>query len=194
MNSIKKVLLVLMKQDPAEELKETLINIGIQHIESITVDQDILAHINQSIPEAIIIEIDQLDEMLLQQIRGINQGFQIPVILFTETDEDQVIEQAIKSGVATYIVGALETQRIHSILQVAVTRYSEIKQLKQDLQHTQAQLQERKTIDKAKGILMKHKQYSEAEAYQALRKMAMNKNKRMVEIAEGIIATFDLLS
>lgn len=194
MRSIKKVLLVLMKKDPAEEIKETLKNIGIQTIESITVDQDIHAHIHDSLPEAVIIEVDQLDELLLQQIRGINQIFQIPVILFTETDEDRVIEQAIKSGVATYIVGALEAKRIQSILQVAVTRYSEVKKLKQDLQHSQAQLHERKTIDKAKGILMQHKQISEDEAYQALRKMAMNKNKRIIEIAEGIIATFDLLS
>ena len=194
MKTIKKLLLVLTKIDPDDELRETLLDLGIKHIETMTVDQDIHAHISNNIPEAIIIEVEQLDSELLQQIRSINQSFQLPVILFTETDEDLIIEQAIKSGVATYIVGSLEAQRIQSILQVAITRNSEVQKLKQDLIKTRGQLEERKVIDKAKGILMKHKHYSEDEAYQALRKMAMDKNKRIIEIAEGIIAAFDLLS
>lgn len=194
MKTIKKLLLVLMKMDPDDELRETLLGLGIKHIETMTVDQDIHAHISNNTPEAIIIEVEQLDSELLQQIRSINQSFQLPVILFTETDEDLIIEQAIKSGVATYIVGSLEAHRIQSILQVAITRNSEVQKLKQDLIKTRGQLEERKVIDKAKGILMKHKHYSEDEAYQALRKMAMDKNKRIIEIAEGIIATFDLLS
>ena len=194
MKTIKKILLVLKEADPADELKETLSGLGIEHVETMTVQQDIHAHISQNTPEAIIIEVEQLHTELLQHIRSINQSFEIPVILFTETDEDLIIEQAIKSGVATYIVGALEAQRIQSILQVAVTRYSEVQKLKQDLLKTRTQLEERKIIDKAKGLLMKHKHYTEDEAYQALRKMAMDKNKRIIEIAEGITATFDLLS
>ncbi len=192
--AIKKILLVLQEAGSADELRETLSRLGIHKIETMTTVQDIHAHISIDHPEGIIIEIKQLDDDLLQQIRSINQSFTIPVILFTETDEDLIIEKAIKSGVATYIVGSLEAQRIQSILQVAVTRFAEVQKLKQDLTKTRAQLQERKVIDKAKGILMKHKQISEDESYQALRKMAMDKNKRIAEIAEGIVATFDLLS
>ncbi len=194
MTGIKEILLVLQEVDPADELKATLTSIGVDKIETMTNDQDIHAHLDNNVPDAIIIEVEQLDGSLLQQIRSINQGFSVPVILFTGSNEDEIIEQAIKNGVATYIVGTLEAQRIKSILQVAVTRFAEVQKLKLDLVKTRTQLEERKVIDKAKGLLMQHKQYSEDEAYQALRKMAMDKNKRIAEIAEGIIATFDLLS
>ncbi len=194
MIEIKHILLVLQKIDPADELKLTLSDLGIDKIETMTSEQDIHARICTSLPDAIIIEVEQLDETLLQQIKSINQGFSIPVILFTGSNEDLIIEKAIKNGVATYIVGSLEAHRIQSILQVAMTRYAEIHKLKQDLLNTRAQLEERKLIDKAKGLLMQHKQYSEDEAYQALRKMAMDRNKRISEISEGIIAAFDLLA
>jgi len=186
-------MLVALKSSPIDELKANLSNIGVENIHSLSINQDILAHVSKIQPDAIIIEVDTLDHALLDQIKAINQSCSIPVLLFTETDEDLIIEKAIKNGVATYIVGSLEAHRLASILQVAITRYKEVQQIKNDLVKTRAQLEERKVIDKAKGILMKHKQYSEDEAYQALRKMAMDKNKRIIDIADGIIATFDLL-
>jgi len=91
MITINKILLVLQQIGPEEELRETLSNLGIHSISSITTEQDIHTHINRDCPEAIIIDIEQLDEELLQQIRSINQGFSIPVILFTKTDEDLII-------------------------------------------------------------------------------------------------------
>ena len=193
MPDIQQILLVLPDPDPNEALKAALSELAINRIESITTDQDIYAHVSNNLPDAIIIEVDKLDDELLQQIRSINQTHAIPVILFTDTDEEIIIEKAIKSGVATYIVGSLATHRIQSILRVATTRFAETQKLKHDLVKTKAQLEERKIIDKAKGILMDHKHCSEDEAYKALRKMAMDKNKRIVEIAEGIMSTVELL-
>jgi len=194
MKIINEILLVLKEPDSSNDLIETLTESGINKIEFITADHDIYAQVNKNKPDALIIETEYLSGELLQQIRMINQNINIPIILFTETNDNLIIEKAIKYGVTTYIVGSIETQRIKSILQVAVTRCAEIKKLKNDLTQTKAQLKERKVIDKAKGILMQHKKYSEDDAYKALRKLAMDKNKRIIEIAEGIVATFDLLS
>lgn len=191
---LNKILLVLQDIHTAEPLHDTLTALDISNIHTLHISQDIHAFVETHQPEAIIIETEQLDPGLLDHIRTINHSFQIPVILFTDSNEDKIIEQAIKSGVATYIVGTLDPRRIRTILQVAITRYAEIQKLKQDLSKTKAQLEERKLIDKAKGLLMQHKQISEDQAYQALRKMAMDKNKRISEIAEGIISTFDLLA
>jgi len=193
MSNIKNIMLVTQSATPFDELKSSLSDTGVENIHSLSFKQDILAHITKIQPDAVIIEIESLDHELLNQIKSINQSYAIPVLLFTETDEDQIIEKAIKSGVATYIVGPLDAHRLGSILQVAITRFKEVQQIKSDLLKTRAQLEDRKVIDKAKGILMKHKQFTEDEAYQALRKMAMDKNKRIIDIAEGIIATFDLL-
>ena len=194
MTDINKILLVLQKSGPSGELKETLSGLGIGIIDSITSEQDIYAHARHNPPEAIIIECDILDNELLQQIRNINQSHAIPVIIFTDSNEDSIIEKAIKSGVSTYIVGNLEVQRIQSILKVAMTRNRQTRELMQDLDQTRQQLEERKLIDKAKGILMKHKQLDENDAYKTLRKMAMDKNKRIAEIADSIVSTFELLS
>jgi len=194
MIKIKDILLVAQNSGPVDELKLSLSAIGVENIHSLSIDQDILTHVSKIIPDAVIIEVDTLDHALLDQIKAINQSHSIPVLLFTETDEDLIIEKAIKSGVATYIVGSLEARRLASILQVAITRFKDVQQIKNDLVKTRAQLEERKVIDKAKGLLMKHKQYSEDDAYQALRKMAMDKNKRIIDIAEGIITAFDLLA
>lgn len=193
MSDISSILLVTQRPDSTHAIQGTLSQLAFDKIESITIDQDIYAHISKNPPGAVIIEVDKLDEDLLQQIRNINQTQAIPVILFTDSDEDVIIEKAIKSGVASYIVGTLDAHRIKSIVQIAITRFKETQKIKQDLFKTKAQLQERKTIDKAKGILMQHKHYSEDDAYKALRKMAMDKNKRIVEIAEAIISSFELL-
>ena len=69
----------------------------------------------------------------------------------------------------------------------------EFQALKDELDATRSQLAERKAVEKAKGILMKHKDISEDEAYQSLRKMAMDKNKRIADVADGVISAFELL-
>ena len=193
MAKIESILVVSAGNSEGLEILKTLNNSGINTIKTLSIEQDIVAAVLKHTPEAVIIETEDLRVELLQQIKEINQTMTIPVLLFTDSEEESLIEQAIKNGVATYIVGALEAQRLPSILQVAIARYKETIKLKRDLDKTRALLEERKLIDKAKGILMQHKQYSEDDAYQALRKMAMDKNKRIVEIADNIISTFELL-
>ena len=100
---------------------------------------------------------------------------------------------AIKSGVKAYIVDGLEENRVQPIIDVAMARFREFQALKDELDATRNQLSERKTVEKAKGILMKHKNISEDDAYQSLRKVAMDKNKRIVDVSESVISAFELL-
>ena len=100
---------------------------------------------------------------------------------------------AIKSGVNAYIVDGLEEKRVQPIIDVAIARFREFQALKDELDATRSQLAERKVVEKAKGILMKHKDITEDEAYQSLRKMAMDKNKRIADVADGVISAFELL-
>ena len=194
MLKINRLLIVAGSASVSGDLLDSLQALGISEIDTITTDQDIYARVSASSPEAVIMEVDILETHLLEQINSINQNCAVPVILFTGCVEDMIIEKAIRYGVATYIVGTIEANRIQTILQVAVTRYHQTRKLEQDLQETRAQLQERKIIDKAKGIIMQHKQCSEDEAYQSLRKMAMDKNMRIVDIADNIISTFAMLN
>ncbi len=100
----------------------------------------------------------------------------------------------MQAGVTSYIVDGLEPRRIASILDVAVARFQETERLKAELQKTRANLAERKAVERAKGILMKQKGLDEPQAYHALRKMAMDKNLRIGQAAESIIAVAEILN
>ena len=113
--------------------------------------------------------------------------------MFTESSGDKMTGDAIKSGVNAYIVDGLEEKRVQPIIDVAIARFREFQALKDELDATRSQLAGRKAIEKAKGMLMEHKKVSEDEAYQSLLKMAMDKNTRIIDVAESVISAFELL-
>jgi len=113
--------------------------------------------------------------------------------MFAEKSSSEMANSAIKSGVNAYIVDGLEENRVQPIIDVAIARFREFQALKDELDATRSMLSERKAVEKAKGLLMEHKEITEDEAYQSLRKMAMNKNKRIVDVSESVINAFELL-
>lgn len=90
----------------------------------------------------------------------------------------------------TVLIGS---ERLRSILESSLLLGRELQQLREQLQQTRLQLSERKLVERAKGIVMKKRGLSEDLAYQALRKMAMDRNLKLVELARSIIAAADLL-
>ena len=118
----------------------------------------------------------------------------LPVVLFTEDDNRSIIQQAVRAGVSAYIVDGLDQHRLGSILDVAVARFQETGRLHQELAETRASLADRKNVERAKGILMKQRGIDEPAAYHALRKMAMDKNLRIGQAAENVIAVAALLT
>jgi response regulator NasT len=95
--------------------------------------------------------------------------------------------------VSAYVVDGLNPQRVKPIMDVAIARFREFQALREELEETKSTLADRKLIDKAKGIIMKQRGMDEAEAYKSLRKMAMDSNKRISEIAKDVIAIAELL-
>lgn len=113
--------------------------------------------------------------------------------MFCQDDASETITAAVKAGVSAYVVDGLHPRRIKPILQTAVARFQDFQALRRELAETKTTLAERKILERAKGILMKQRGMSEEDAYQALRKLAMNRNKRIVEVADGVIAAAELL-
>jgi len=143
--------------------------------------------------DVVIVNADIPDEAVFANLREVNKTKPKPIVMFTESSGDKMTGTAIKSGVNAYIVDGLEENRVQPIIDVAIARFREFQALKDELDATRSQLAERKAVEKAKGILMKHKDISEDEAYQSLRKMAMDKNKRIADVADGVISAFELL-
>ena len=143
--------------------------------------------------DVIIVNSDIPDESLFANLNEVNQSKPKPIVMFTEQSDAAMTGSAIKSGVNAYIVDGLEENRVQPIIDVAIARFREFQALKDELDNTKSQLVERKFIEKAKGLLVQQKNISEDEAYKMLRKMAMNKNKRISEVAENVINVFELL-
>ena len=143
--------------------------------------------------DVVIVNADIPDEAVFANLRDVNKTKPKPIVMFTESSEEHMAGTAIKSGVNAYIVDGLEENRVQPIIDVAMARFREFQALKDELDATRSQLSERKAVEKAKGLLMKHKDINEDDAYQSLRKMAMDKNKRIVDVAESVINAFELL-
>ena len=143
--------------------------------------------------DVVIVNADIPDEAVFANLRDVNKTKTKTIVMVTESSEDHMAGTAIKSGVNAYIVDGLEEKRVQPIIDVAIARFREFQALKDELDATRNQLAERKAVEKAKGLLMKHKKITEDEAYQSIRKMAMDKNKRITDVADGIISAFELI-
>ncbi len=137
---------------------------------------------------------DKRFDQLFSCIQQINLQNPVPVIVFTYEDSRDVIQSAIKVGVSAYIVDGLQAKRIVSIIDTSCFRFNEQQLVKKELEKTKNTLSERKLIDKAKGIVMQRSNISENDAYKAMRKMAMDKNIKMIELAKSVISASEILA
>lgn len=157
-------------------------------------DLNLLEVVKTLQPDAVVLNLYTPDEKVLNMMLALNQQFAVPVIMFSEDQQTDTINNVIKAGVSAYIVDGLEPKRIKTIIEIAIARFNEQKVLKDELQKTKSQLEERKLIDRAKAILIKSKGYSEDQAYHALRKLAMDRKVSLGEMAKNVIAMAELLN
>jgi response regulator NasT len=144
-------------------------------------------------PDVIVIDLENPDRDQLEHIFQITRAVRRPIAMFVDTSEPESIEAAVDAGVSAYVVDGLKKERVKPILDMAISRFRAFSRLTDELEAARNELAERKTIDKAKGILMKSKGLSEPEAYDLLRKTAMNQSRKIIEVAESLIIASGLL-
>lgn len=154
---------------------------------------DLSAVVLSLLPDIVVLNVYTPTPKILNAILTINQSHSVPVILFAEDQDSDTIDQVIKAGVSAYIVDGLETKRIKTIIDIAVARFKEQRALKDELKKTKSQLEERKLVDRAKGILMKSQGFNEEQAYHTLRKLAMDRNISIGDMAKNVISMAELL-
>jgi response regulator NasT len=114
--------------------------------------------------------------------------------MFVDRSDDGLTQAAVEAGVSAYVVDGMQAHRIRPVLDAAISRFSVFKRMRTELETTKRALEERKVIDRAKGILMKSKGLSEEEAYAMLRKTAMDRGRRVSDVAEALVTAAGLLS
>lgn len=156
--------------------------------------RDLLALVEQVKPDVIIIDMESPDRDTLENMSFVTKHQPKPIVMFTNDGDPQTIQAAVRAGVSAYVVDGLAQARIKPIMDVAVARFREYQALREDLAKAQNSLADRKLIDRAKGILMQQKKLREDEAYQLLRKAAMDNNEKIVDVARKLIEVSKLLS
>lgn len=156
--------------------------------------QDLYAEVARVQPDVVVIETDSPDRDTLEGMQAITRNRPRPLLVFTRDDDPALIRQAVEAGVAAYVVGDIEVERVRSVLAVAIARFEQFQSLRRELDDARLALEERKLVERAKGLLMKTRKLDEAQAYAAMRRMAMDRNLRLGELARSLIAAAELLS
>jgi response regulator NasT len=193
MNTALKIILVDENTGRSAILRRALQDKGHEVISRLEDNKDLQNSSEITHADIVIVNSDIPDDKIFANISEINQTKPKPIVMFAESSDSASTANAVKSGVNAYIVDGLEENRVQGIIDVAIARFREFQALKDELDSTKNQLFERKIIEKAKGLLVEKKNISEDDAYKSLRNMAMDKNKRIVDVAESIINAFELL-
>jgi response regulator NasT len=151
-----------------------------------------LTLVKEITPDIIIFNLDTPSKKLLAGLQTLNHQSALPVIMFASDGNIDTINQAIKADISAFIVDGLEPKRINTIITVAIARFNYQQSLKNALEDACAKLEDRKQMDRAKAILIKTQNFSEDEAYHTLRKLAMDRNITLGEMAKNVIAMSEL--
>ena len=189
-----KVMLIDTDRARRAQLMASLVHAGCHVTEQDTLSFDLIEHLARAKPDVIVIGADVPDRAVLECLQKISGTQPMPIVLFTDDEDETKIKQTLHAGATSYIVKGIEPARIKPILQVAITRFKEQQALHAELDSTKAELAERKLIERAKGMLMRQKGINEEEAYQLLRKMSMNRKVKIAELATQLIDLSELLA
>ncbi len=154
---------------------------------------DLLRRVVEIDPDVIFIDLENPNRDMLEHMFEVTRAVRRPIAMFVDQSDQASIEKAIEAGVSAYIVDGLKKERVRSIMDTAIHRFKAFQRLQRELEDAKSELADRKTIERAKSLLMRTRNLSEPDAYALLRKTAMNQNRRIAEIAESLILAAGLL-
>ena len=149
--------------------------------------------IQATLPDVIVIDLENPKRDTLEHFFSLSRAIRRPIAMFVDRSDGAMIEKAVEAGVSAYVVDGLKKERVKPILDMAISRFNAFARLTRELEQARSELEDRKLIEQAKGILMRTRHLSEADAYTLLRSTAMNQNRRMVDIAQSLVTAATLL-
>ncbi len=190
----RRVLIVTNRDERAALIEQALTSARHAIAARIAPDDDFNAYVRQALPDALVLDLEVPTTEVLHRLERLLQQAPLPVAVFADRSDKESLQAAVKAGVGAFVVDGFRPARVLPVLEAACTRFIEFQALRRERDAAVMQLAERKTVERAKGILMRRRGLPEDEAYTALRKLAMDKNKRLIEVAEGIVNAEELLA
>jgi len=189
-----RILLINDTSKKVGRLRAALSEAGFEVIDESGLTIDLPARVEAVRPDVVLIDTESPGRDVMEHVVIMTRDLPRPIVMFTDNHDPDVMRQAIKSGVSAYIVEGIQAQRLQPIMDVAMARFESDQVLRSQLQARDQQLAERKRVELAKGMLMKMKQCTEEEAYTLMRRQAMSRQQKLIQVAEQIIAMSELLN
>src|ERR1700694_3057433 len=187
--------IVIVDESPirAAILEEGLREAGFTGVVHISEMQSLLSRIYALDPDVILIDLEHPSGDVLHQMSPGSRAVRRPIAMFVDQSDSASIQASVDAGVSAYIVDGLRKERVKPILDLCISRFYAFSRLQNELDRAKSALEDRKVIDRAKGILMKLKGLTEDEAYVLLRSTAMREKKKIGEIAQAILTASEIL-
>ena len=188
-----KILIVDANPVRAAIIDEGLREAGFTDLVRIGATNGLVAAIETHDPDVVVIDLEDPSRDALADMFLVSRSVKRPITMFVDQSDSASIEAAVEAGVSAYIVDGLKKERMQPILQTCISRFNAFRKLREELDEARSQLEERKLIDRAKGVVMRLKGLAEEEAYALLRNTAMNEKRKLVDIARSIITAAEVL-
>jgi two-component system, response regulator / RNA-binding antiterminator len=152
----------------------------------------IARRITEVAPDVIVIDIQNPGRDMLENLFQLSRAVQRPIAMFVDRSDKAMMEAAIDAGVSAYVVNGLAQERVKPILDMAISRFNAYSRMARELADAKSELENRKIIERAKGLLMTSRQLDEAAAYSLLRTTAMNQNRTIADLAQSLVMAAEL--
>ena len=192
--SVPKILIIDNNQERATALAQILKTNQYRVAVPLRLQEGLADQVSRVKPDIILIGVDFPGQAILNSIASLHECYPCPTVMFSRDERSETIQAATRAGVSAYAVGKLTGARVKTIIEAAVARFYEFRALQEELEKTKTNLAERKTIERAKELVAQQRGCNEAQAYQILRKMAMNRRKRLAEISQDVLSVAEVLT
>ena len=177
----------------ATVLEDGLREAGYDDIHLVPPRGAFVARLERMAPDVVLMDLGSPSRDTLEEMLAVSRALARPIAMFVDQSDDAMIGAAIDAGVSAYVVDGLRKERVKPILDLAIRRFNAFARMQTELDEARTALADRKTIDRAKAILMGSRNLSEPDAYALLRTTAMNQGRRLVDVAEALITASSLL-
>lgn len=188
-----KIVVVEQDRERAIDIIDGLNDAGWRDVTVIAETSALARTLNDLEPDLVLIDLANPSRDVLENLSQVSGATQRPVAMFVDKSDDDMTRAAVSAGLSAYVVDGLKKDRIKPVLETAIARFQMVSQMRSELNAAKLALTERKTIDRAKGLLMQAKGINEEEAYGLLRKTAMDQGRKVINVAEALVTASDLL-
>lgn len=184
-----RILLVDESETRMRLLRAALTDCGFTAVVCVRTTEDVLERVYATNPEVILIDVESPTRDTLEQLTLIQQHQPRPVVLFTQDQNVQSIHAAIRSGVSAYVTAGISASEVRPAIDVAMATFQRFQSLRGEVAGTQGEVEGRAQVERAKSLLMREHRLTEEQAYHLLRRTAMNRKRKLAEVARDLLST-----